>query len=559
MLGTLRLYPRLDERDLYQYHYLRHSYIGGRDYVTPPPGTVDPARGRRTRAYVGRGDNSEQATRQTRQEFVGGGTYLVPHERESQADYLVRLQAALAINLCAPVVDRYVSTVHSRPITRELPEPLASVSAAERSGADVDTLMRSATRWALVYGVAYLVTDLPSSPEGGYASQLEAERARAGQPYSWICPPQHLLDWALDESGGFVGALVCEGPEPRAFAPTVEKVTPPMLLRSWSPESWTLYRSHTAGELERVAEGEGYGFVPLVPVVYRRVPDVADAYVGRSLLQDAADIQCEIFNLLSIIQDAHRAQAASVLFVPQTFGDGKVDPLTEIVLSTHRVNSFNGEAGAPQWIAAPTEPIVEKRLHCEWLAQRLTESVGLAKRGKDTAQVASGEALRWDNVEFADLASEAASMAERAEREWHAQRLALMTGVDVDAAREQVQVQYPREFAPIDPEALTRQLQAVIDAGVQGEARLEAEVQWARRYFAGLDPERVEEIVEDVRREAETAALSREAEALRAAQASQQARPAIRAMFGEERHGAGERRESERMERAPMRRMMPEA
>lgn len=496
---------RVTDAVRYRWWFYRHSYVGGPDYVTPPQGTVNGRAGMLRRQVIRNTDAGPSVGYQE----IGGGTYLVPHEREDEDDFRLRLEQAWLLNFCEPIVERFVSMVFSKPIERELPPVLQErFGDFDGLGHDIDQAMRHAARWALVYGCLYNGTDRPREQYQNAGDQLAAPL------WSRICEPQHMLAWQRGADGTTMGAIVYEGhaPSPDGLLTAPQKADdakPRYMARYWTPGRW--YLLEVCEDVARVVDdGETFPFVPFAPVIFRPL-HARDETMGRPLIQDVADAQCEIFNELSLLRDLHRQQGAPMLMVPGVVTGGRVNTAEEITWSTRRYHQYKSDAGVPTWSSPPVEHAVEKRVHVEWLAQRIMEMVGLAKRGKDTAQVQSGESLRWENLEAHQLAHSLAETLENAEREIHAIRAAALLGGVPRDYRDEISVKYSREYAPPAPLEIVEELAAYLALSLGGKSDLAAIESFQRRYFGGLDPGRVAEIVEGTREERE-----REAETTKA-------------------------------------------
>lgn len=506
MAETVQLHTRLTAEERYQLWFYRNAYVGGDALIRPPKGTVDAGRGRRLGWTESLIDGRPDYTR----EMVGrGGTYLTPHERETVQDFAERLAVAYGLDLSAPVVDKYVSAIYAKPIKRVLPggHGDALLEDIDRAGTAADSFFADVARWTAVYSRTFVVTDLPRAPaEGGYASLAEERAARAGQPYSWLCHPQNVWDWQLDDYGRCVGALIVEGAEPQRFDPTTSREAPRRLVRAWWPDRWVLYavtESAAGYGAEVVGEGDNpHGFVPVVPVVLRPVDaGTDDCLTGRSLIQGVAPAQLEILQLLSFVSEYHRNCGFPQLWTPQSMGR-EISPETEVVMGSRRVLSYDREAGTPLWLSPPVDQVVELRNQVEWLVGRAMEAAGVARRAGHSEQVSSGDALAWEWLDFGFLAGQFAACLEDAERKVHAMRVAMATK-QTDYDPESIEVGYPREFRPADALALVTEMQAVIDTGLGGSFRREAIKHSARRYLAHLPAPELDAVMDEMSEDAD--------------------------------------------------------
>lgn len=500
MAEGVQLHTRLSAEDNYRLWFRRNAYVGGEALIYPPSQTVDPKRGQR----LGWIEDVVDGRPDRRRGLVGrGGTYLVPHEREDPVDFAERLANAYGLDLSGPVIDKYVSAVFARPIKREGIDA-ALLDDIDRAGASADTFFAEVARWTGVYSRCFVVTDMPRSDrEGGYRNLAEERAARAGQPYSWLCHPQTVLDWQLDDYGRCSGALIVEGNEPVAFDPRKPREPGRRLVKAWWPDRWELYAIGEDNRGEVVSSGDNpHGFVPVVPVVFRPVESTSsDDLCGRSLIQGVAPIQLEILQLLSFVSEYHRNCGFPQLWTPQMMGR-EIRPETEITMGQRTVLSYDKEAGVPLWLSPPVDQVQELRGHVEWLVQRAMEAAGVARRASQSNQVASGDALSWEWLDFGFLAGAFAQCLEDAERKVHAMRAAMKAGAK-DYDPESVEVAYPRQFRPEDASALLDEMQRIVDLGLGGAFRREALAHNARRYLAHLPPEDLDDVIDEMEKDAD--------------------------------------------------------
>lgn len=500
----MQLFPKLDPADRYYYWYLRHSYRGGRDYVYPPLATVHPDRGRILRTVS---IEEEDTT-----EMVGGSSYLLAHGRESPEDFGARRRISYPLRICAPIVNEYVSTIlrprTERAVAREIEEANARVGL---HGEPLSQFRESVLRWALVYGLVWVGAELVAPPRvtGG---DVETQADAAGRTTrSRVVPPQRALWWSFDDAGNCTGVLVDEGTSIESGSPFDSDRRSILNLRFYTPTEVTTYRAEVRdctgteaanyahlrmGALEAVATEPGPGFVPFVPVAFRR-SETSDSPAGESLIEGAADIQHDIYNHRSWIQSIHRDQGFPVLGVPYELGEGKVGRLTQISLSTKRALPFL--AGTqPVWLSPPMEQAQEMRDYCNEAIEYARTDAGVGRRS-DSAQVASGKAEEWQHAPFFANCKGGAEMMTSWETAWNGHRLALVRGTtpnEIDPA--ECRAQYGTDFEPADLDRVVDRLDKVLKVGVGGVFDREMKRQAARQVFADADDDTRTEIDDDI-------------------------------------------------------------
>lgn len=490
-VAGVRIYTRLADEERWRLWFHRNAYVGGDALIFPPKGTVDPTRGLR----LGWVEDVRDGRPEYRRDLVGrGGSYLLPHEREDPTDYAERLRCAYGLDISGPVVDKYVSAVYARPVKREGVAP-ALLDDMDRAGTAADEFFADVARWVGVYSRAFVVSDLPRRQATGDVTYAEEKAARGGAPYSWLCHPQNVLDWSLDDYGRVTGAVIVEGTEPAPFNPRAERQEPRRIVRAWWPDRFELYSLDDENQGTLLEEGPNpHGFVPVVPIVFRPVEGrFADDLCGRSLIHGVAPVQLQILQLLSFISEYHRNCGFPQLWTPSMMGR-EIRPETEVVMGAKKVLAYDREAGVPLWLSPPVDQVQELRAQVEWLVQRAMESAGVARRAAQSDQVSSGDALSWEWLDFGFLAGAFAATMEDAERKVHAQRAAIARGAG-DYRPEDIEVAYPREFRPQDATDLLDEMQRVVDLGLTGAFRREALAHSARRYLAHLPPAELDSVI----------------------------------------------------------------
>lgn len=433
--------------------------------------------------------------------------YIFKHDRESTRSWNARKKRIVYRNFCAPVVDLYLHYIFSKAITRAasraaheklqaekeqqreeqneqrtkgakvLPfrRPAASgtggSSAAEweawqkdvdRRRTPIDRFMVDAERWALVFGHAFVLMDLPSTKN---KPRNEEERKQmALRPYASLYFPTEAINWDLDEdlrlewirfreptSGGsnpfgpdkapqYGGARLVtsadQDPNRRASSALYrEQVVNDVQYRTFTRKGWYLHEIK-GNQVFTVDEGvypAGFNQVPVVPIYNRRSSRYP--FVGVSLLSDIARLNIEILNIDSLIQEGVYQQTLNILTMGKQQGNQK-----EITLSEQNVLEYTGQP--PYFLSPSTAPIsfMEDRI------QRMREEIsriaklggglGLEPRGSQ-----SGIALAYEFNETNAVLAEKANEIEMGETAMHEAWFKWM------GAEWQGIVDYPNEFS----------------------------------------------------------------------------------------------------------------
>lgn len=132
------------------------------------------------------------------------------HERLQMASYINYFGSVVnyfAANLF--VQDLFVSPASDAPSLEtigHLPDDMQFYQLfaedADRSGTSFSKLMRTVFIWGLVKGVVHLGIDFPEMCEQP-ATRLDEEETGASRAYAFLIQPEEMLDWRLDQLGGY--------------------------------------------------------------------------------------------------------------------------------------------------------------------------------------------------------------------------------------------------------------------------------------------------------------------------------------------------------------------
>jgi len=393
---------------------------------------------------------------------VGANSYLRVHPREIPEEYETRLSRSYYINYCAEVVNIYVATLFSKgyaidrsDVLKALPPEI--VVNIDGNGRGVHRFLKDAYREALVMGWVGILTDIPTAPEDGFSSAA-AERESNLRPYSRILLPTTIWDWAIDPvDGDFEWVFYFDGEfngEPRWILWTRKDW-------SWIDEDNNV--THTqAHDLPRIP-------LDLLICDSASLDDDEEPF-GHSLLRDIADINLDIYQKSSELEDLLRKTAYPTRVWQTEPGDfdSALDNLKKHGGPPGGAGYdliFNGEI---KWISpdsATSKSLVD---HIWGQIREIRRLGGVGGRSEDSVEAHSGIALEWENsVKFTLVKSRADNLRDLEVRLWRTYSSYL--GYELPAESVRYPVAYaiqprPEDFLELEQSLSNQMPESVIRA-----------------------------------------------------------------------------------------------
>ena len=319
----------------------------------------------------------------TRGSELGAGRYIPSFDLEGPDGYRRRLESAVFLDLCAPVVDFYAATVGNPEnimLTDLSKEMEAFRDDIDRQGRDFYQFMTDCRTSAFIYGHTFILVDQPA-PSAPLLTAADEQRAGL-RPYCVEIEPDHMLDWTLDATGRPISILY------QVEADGVDE------YREMTTTDWAAYRKKDK-EYVKVAEGVNtLGRVPVVPLFHKR----EDPFKGCSGLKNAARCAQKATNWLSQLDQAMERQMFAQMWVKSRTKPAEMGVSSDFAL---HLNPEGGEDVG--FVAPPTAPLEFVWTMIERLAARCNWAMGLGKATAATAGAdgggsdnQSGVAKQWD-------------------------------------------------------------------------------------------------------------------------------------------------------------------
>ena len=347
--------------------------------------------------------------------------YVHRHQRESADSRNDRAKRLVYRNFCQPVVDLYAHYIFSKQVSRKIGEtPIIIKKRAEqptpiegapqgslehewgiwlhnvdRRGSSMTRFMSDMCRYSQVFGHVFVLVDFPAVEQ---QAQTEQQRLDAQQqPYLSYYFPTDVPDWSRDEHGDLNWIRFREPIEDNIDPFEVpedhkrrQKVVGRADIRFRNPrqqrnyqDTWNNLRyitwTRTHWYVHEIREGmitlkrhgkHGLGVVPVV-LIYNRETARND-FMGQSLISDISELNQQILNLDSLIDESIYQSTLSILVMSR-----QQDTRKTVTLSAKKVLEYDGDR-PPFFISPSTAPLsfMEDRI------TRFSEAINrLAKLG----------------------------------------------------------------------------------------------------------------------------------------------------------------------------------
>ena len=250
---------------------------------------------------------------------IGKKSYLWSHERESSNRFDDRQKRLGHFPLFQPVCDIHTDAVMRKGLQFEgiTPawEPL--IKDADLRGGSLDMLTRNALSWALAMSRMHAVVDftkLDAAPR-----TVAEQRAWGVRPWINLITPLDLINWALDEEGNFLWAVVREL-EPDWREPGQPDPGRQYWYRMWDRDGWILYGqprdAHGAqGSMQVMDSGRhDLGRVPITTLWTDHDP--GKTMFTQSVFASLQRMDRVVLNLLSLLHEIDYGQTFTTWFFP---------------------------------------------------------------------------------------------------------------------------------------------------------------------------------------------------------------------------------------------------
>lgn len=337
--------------------------------------------------------------------YAGGRAWFEDHVfryfREGDQEYRERVERAYRFNHSREVVNLINKYIFREGVSRaeDAPEFVRNFwNRATRQNMTIDELMSSVDLQTSIYGRIWMVVDSTMKEEAESVEDAKKADARA---YAYWITPQQMLDFAYDDEGEMLWALIAEVARDDAD-PLTSTGREYRRYRLWTRKNWVLIRERPKSGRGVALEVEDHGEhsldrVPCFPVDC--MGHFESNYFSPSLIDDIAYLDRAVANYLSNLDAIIQDQTFSQLCIPVQGvlpGDDTHSKIMEF--GTKRLFTYDGEGGAkPEYISPDPKQAGMIIQTVQTIINEIYHSVGVA-----------GERTKQDNAKGIDNSSGAA-------------------------------------------------------------------------------------------------------------------------------------------------------
>ena len=320
--------------------------------------------------------------------------------KEGDTEFADRLARAYRFNHSREVVDLLNKYLFKQVIARNDKDAPESVKKfwkkATRNGLSIKDLARQISKKTSIYGRIGVVIDNTAGKTAAPVVSKADEKKVGVRTYAYLVGPEQLLDYAFDEEGLLVWALIqeCSRDDSDPIESTGEEVE---RFRLWTKNDWRLFEEVKEGRKKVVKEVDsGVHGLGMVPVVLADNIITDEEYCAPALIDDIAYLDRAVANYLSNLDAIIQDQTFSQLAMPAQNvlpGEDNYTKLTE--MGTKRIFLYDGESNTQPFYLSPD--VKQSQLILEVVNKIISEiyhTVGLA-----------GERTKQDNAMGIDNSS----------------------------------------------------------------------------------------------------------------------------------------------------------
>jgi hypothetical protein len=405
------------------------------------------------------------------------GTYLVAHKRETVEKYNARRNVSYYLNYLSAVVNSHVDPIFRKEAERDWGQNTLFgefTQDVDMNGTKLSGFVKQAAITSKLLGVSFIAVDnFPDQP----VSLADVIKDRK-YPYAYILEPSRIKKWKTNRFGQLT-SITYTIPEEE----TESDNEPKWNLITWTKTDWKIESAN--GEVKST-DAHNLGRIPVVALFSRQVKP--GQYKVVSEFYSIARTCLRIFNLCSELDEILRNQAFSIL----TYPGGANNKANDITVGVENVLGYSPDSStAPAFIAPSADPANMIMAQIDRLIQEIYRMAGISHvTGVEKQQ--SGVSKQYDFQKQNENLSDFANNCERCEREI-ADIFKKWTGQNFE-----YNVDYGDDFGIADINAELEKAITALEIAIGGEFNKEVKLSVARAYFANLDDERLQEILDDI-------------------------------------------------------------
>lgn len=276
------------------------------------------------------------------------GQYLIQYLKEPNEKYEQRKLLSIRPNFVKKIVDSYLGYLFRTPASRTctVSEYKQFVDNADGLGISLDEFMRTAEKYAMLYGTIYLIVDLDENSSIPYLSIRTHYQVDSSQT-------------EYDSRGRLLSIAFRESYDGESN------------YRYFDTTRWMIQDS----EGNKTREGEhGLGVVPVI-ALHCQEP-VLGSYIASSWIYDIARLNFDLYNVISEAREILRNITFPILIYPMRYGGEEKDP-SWISTGTNNALRYNPDDGPPSFISPSPESVTQLKKHAEDIIRMTYQQVSL--------------------------------------------------------------------------------------------------------------------------------------------------------------------------------------
>lgn len=405
--------------------------------------------------------------------FLSGG-YLTRHKRESDEDYRFRCNNAYYLNYFAPIVNALVDPIFKRKPLRDYHGQCEDVvqeflQNVDGNNTSIDTFMKRAAIMAKVYGVSFVVVDMPREKTAVNMAELIAGRQ---YPYLRLMGPDDLLEYGLDKNGRLSYVVFQE-------IDSIDSGAASCRYLRYDREGWQITGDDEIG----TASGTyNLGGVPVVPLFSRLLEQ--KTLKPMPDMEPIAMTAKALYNHCSWLDEILRNQTFPLLTIPSL--DAK-----EMTIGNNNALGYDpNTAHSPDFIAPPSDPASVLQTQITTLIKEMYRMASLSfMQSASTADQSSGVSRQWEFERTNQQLANFAANCKRAE-----EQVLQIVAAWLNSSIEYT-VSYPDDFGIVDVEGELQEAQEVLDLNLTPELKQEVLKKVLAAYCPDVTDERVDELM----------------------------------------------------------------
>lgn len=333
----------------------------------------------------------------------------------------------------------------------------------------IDTFMKRAAIMAKVYGVSFVVVDMPREKTAVNMAELIAGRQ---YPYLRLMGPDDLLEYGLDKNGRLSYVVFQE-------IDSIDSGATSYRYLRYDRDGWQITGDDEIG----TASGTyNLGGVPVVPLFSRLLEQ--KTLKPMPDMEPIAMTAKALYNHCSWLDEILRNQTFPLLTIPSL--DAK-----EMTIGNNNALGYDpNTAHSPDFIAPPSDPASVLQTQITTLIKEMYRMASLSfMQSASTADQSSGVSRQWEFERTNQQLANFAANCKRAE-----EQVLQIVAAWLNSSIEYT-VSYPDDFGIVDVEGELQEAQEVLDLNLTPELKQEVLKKVLAAYCPDVTDERVDELM----------------------------------------------------------------